>query len=47
MFRVDAHHHLWDLAVRDQPWIDGAALAPLRRSFGVEDLPNAARGHRR
>ena len=44
MFRVDAHHHLWDLAVRDQPWIDGGALAPLRRSFGVEDLLNAARG---
>ena len=45
MFRVDAHHHLWDLAVRDQPWIDGAALAPLRRSFAVEDLratPRAA-----
>ena len=44
MFRVDAHHHLWDLAVRDQPWIAGAALAPLRRSFGVEDLAEAARG---
>jgi L-fuconolactonase len=44
MFRVDAHHHLWDLAVRDQPWIDGPALAPLRRSFGVEDLYAAARG---
>ena len=44
MFRVDAHHHLWDLAVRDQPWIDGGALAPLRRSFAVEDLLNAARG---
>jgi L-fucono-1,5-lactonase len=44
MSRVDAHHHLWDLAVRDQPWIDGAALAPLRRSFTVEDLVNAAHG---
>ena len=18
--RVDAHHHVWDLSVRDQPW---------------------------
>lgn len=44
MFRVDAHHHLWDLSVRDQPWITGEALAPLRRSFGVEDLREAARG---
>src|SRR5215469_14217385 len=30
---VDAHHHLWDLAVRDQDWITGAALVPLRRDF--------------
>ena len=34
--RVDAHHHLWDLAVRDQPWT--AHLPALRRSFGVDDL---------
>jgi L-fuconolactonase len=44
MFRVDAHHHLWDLTVRDQPWITGEAMAPLRRTFGVEDLAAAARG---
>lgn len=25
---VDAHHHVWDLAVRDQDWITGEALAP-------------------
>ncbi|MET9357803.1 amidohydrolase family protein [Streptomyces sp. NPDC006617] len=35
---VDAHHHLWDLSVRDQAWIDGPALAPLRRSFLAKDL---------
>ncbi|GAA2783789.1 amidohydrolase family protein [Kitasatospora paracochleata] len=35
---VDAHHHVWDLAVRDQPWITGAALTPLRRSFTLDDL---------
>jgi L-fuconolactonase len=39
--RVDAHHHVWDLAVRDQPWIT-EAMAPLRRSFGVDDLRPAA-----
>lgn len=44
MFRVDAHHHLWDLAVRDQPWIDGPALAPLRRSFDLGDLAGAVQG---
>jgi L-fuconolactonase len=41
--RVDAHHHVWDLAVRDQDWITGTAMAPIRRSFGVDDLrPEAA-----
>lgn len=42
MFRADAHHHLWNLEVRDQPWIDPAS--PLRRSFGVGDLVAVARG---
>jgi L-fuconolactonase len=42
---IDAHHHLWDLSVRDQPWLTGdqpwataEELAPLRRSFTVADL---------
>ena len=39
--RVDAHHHLWDLAVRDQPWITGEAMAPLRRRFDVAELAAA------
>jgi L-fucono-1,5-lactonase len=34
---VDAHHHLWDLGVRDQDWITGPALAPLRRDFLLAD----------
>ncbi|NUR63129.1 MAG: amidohydrolase family protein [Catenulispora sp.] len=33
---IDAHHHVWDLAVRDQPWT--ADLPALRRSFQVADL---------
>ncbi|MBO0811775.1 MAG: amidohydrolase family protein [Microlunatus sp.] len=36
MIRVDAHHHLWDLAVRDQPWT--AELPAIRRSFSLDDL---------
>jgi L-fuconolactonase len=40
--RVDAHHHIWDLDVRDQPWIAGPALAPLRRTFTIDDLADAA-----
>jgi L-fucono-1,5-lactonase len=33
---VDAHHHVWDLSVRDQDWI--ASDSPLRRNFTIEDL---------
>ncbi len=40
---VDAHHHVWDLTARDQPWLAQPALAPLRRNFALADLePEAA-----
>ncbi|MGV9604541.1 amidohydrolase family protein [Streptomyces sp. NPDC003631] len=34
--RIDAHHHLWDLDVRDQPWT--RTIPVLRRSFTMDDL---------
>lgn len=40
---VDAHHHVWDLSVRDQDWIRGSGLRPLRRNFAVADLEPEAR----
>ncbi|MFD8228933.1 amidohydrolase family protein [Streptomyces massasporeus] len=40
---VDAHHHVWDLSVRDQDWITGPELAPLRRDFTMRDLAFEAR----
>lgn len=40
---VDAHHHVWDLSVRDQDWIRGPELAPLRRDFTLADLEPEAR----
>jgi L-fuconolactonase len=40
---VDAHHHVWDLSVRDQDWISGPELAPLRRDFLLADLEPEAR----
>lgn len=40
--RVDAHHHLWDLARREQPWLDGAELAPIRRTFAPEEFAAVA-----
>jgi L-fuconolactonase len=35
---VDAHHHVWDLSVRAQPFLDQPELAPLRRNFLLSDL---------
>ncbi|MEU1404912.1 amidohydrolase family protein [Streptomyces sp. NPDC005728] len=40
---VDAHHHVWDLSVRDQDWISGPELQPLRRNFTLTDLEPEAR----
>jgi L-fuconolactonase len=40
---VDAHHHVWDPAVRAQPWLHtDEALAPLRRKFAATDLAGLA-----
>lgn len=40
---IDAHHHVWDLSVRDQEWITGPELAPLRRDFLLTHLEPEAR----
>jgi L-fuconolactonase len=40
---IDAHHHVWDLSVRDQDWITGPDLAPVRRTFSLDDLAPEAR----
>ncbi len=43
MSRVDAHHHIWDLTVREQTWMVGPELDPIRRNFSIDDLaPHAA-----
>ena len=34
--RIDAHHHLWDLSIRDQPWT--AELPAIHRSFAFDEL---------
>ncbi|WEH13695.1 amidohydrolase family protein [Streptomyces sp. VNUA24] len=39
---VDAHHHVWDLAHRPQPWLDEPGHEPIRRTFGTDDLRTAA-----
>lgn len=40
---VDSHHHLWDLTVRDQDWLTGDELAPLRRNFELPEFTAEAR----
>jgi L-fuconolactonase len=41
---IDAHHHVWDLSVREQDWIRGPEMDVIRRSFSMADLrPEAAR----
>ncbi|MFG1606459.1 amidohydrolase family protein [Actinoplanes sp. NPDC049265] len=46
---IDAHHHLWDLSSRTYDWLLAPAMAPIRRTFGVDDLRRelAAAGVRR
>jgi L-fuconolactonase len=39
---IDAHHHVWDLSVRDQPYLAQPMLAPLRRNFLLSDLASEA-----
>jgi L-fuconolactonase len=34
--RIDAHHHVWDLAVRPQPWAEPFPV--LHRSYTLDDL---------
>ena len=43
MTRIDAHHHIWDLGVRDQPWTKD--LPTLRRSFSYAELAPALGAH--
>ncbi|MGZ0150048.1 amidohydrolase family protein [Kribbella sp. WER1] len=38
MSRVDAHHHVWDLTVREQTWMTGPEMDPIRKSFSIADL---------
>ncbi len=37
MNRVDAHHHIWDIATRVQPWMSSPGYEPMARSFTADD----------
>ena len=38
MTRIDAHHHFWDPANYDYPWMVGDVLDPIRRRYAPDDL---------
>ena len=42
---VDAHHHFWDPARRDYPWM-GDELAAIRRRFGPDELRPLVRANK-
>jgi L-fuconolactonase len=44
--RIDAHHHLWDLDRRPQPWLVGEALDPIARTFRLAELAPLLAAHR-
>lgn len=35
---IDAHQHFWDLETGHYAWMTSAAMAPIRRNFGPDDL---------
>ena len=37
MNRVDAHHHIWDITTRVQPWMSAPGYEPMARSFTADD----------
>ncbi|MCX4878225.1 MULTISPECIES: amidohydrolase [unclassified Streptomyces] len=39
---IDAHHHLWDLHQRPQPWLDDPDLTSINRTFTLADLRTTA-----
>ena len=39
---VDAHHHVWNLDRRRQPWLDAPGHEPIRRSFDTGHLRTTA-----
>ncbi|MFC4113388.1 amidohydrolase family protein [Nonomuraea zeae] len=42
MSRIDAHHHVWDLDARPHTWLDSEKMAPVRRTFTLDQLEGQA-----
>ena len=46
MVRIDSHHHLWDPATDDLPWMGDAIRPVLGKRFDVDDLRAVLAPHR-
>ncbi|PZG20239.1 amidohydrolase family protein [Nonomuraea aridisoli] len=42
MNRIDAHHHVWDPLARPHAWLEPEEMAPVRRTFTLDDLAGHA-----
>ena len=38
MLRVDSHHHIWDISVRAQSWMQGEEVKPISRTILMNEL---------
>lgn len=38
MMRIDSHHHVWDLSVRPQTWMQGDEVRPISRTILMNEL---------
>ncbi|BAU33322.1 amidohydrolase family protein [Microcella alkaliphila] len=43
--KIDSHHHVWDLSVREQDWMVGDALAPISRTFQMDEFEPHLEAH--
>jgi len=44
MLKIDSHHHLWDLRLTPQPWIQSGSMAAINRNFTIKDLESTIVG---
>ena len=42
--RIDSHHHVWDLAIHPQDWMQGPEFDPIRQNFSMADLHEQSSG---
>ena len=38
MQRIDSHHHIWDISVRPQTWMQGDEVKPISRTILMNEL---------